>query len=611
FLVLDGVLPSNEGRGYVLRRVMRRGMRHAHIMGAQDPLMYKLFPTLLGKMGEAYPELKRAGALIVQILESEEKRFKMTLDRGLKMLDEETDRLGSGEKFPGDVAFKLYDTFGFPLDLTQDALRAKNIEVDTTNFDACMAEQKARARAAWSGSGDAANEKVWFDIVDEFGASEFLGYKKDSAEGKILALVKDGVRVQELKAGEEGYIITNQTPFYGESGGQVGDNGVIHTLGEAPIKVIVQDTKKLVGKLIAHAVKCDTGGVRVGQGVQLSVDADRRAAIKANHSVTHLMHEALRRVLGDHVAQKGSLQDAQRTRFDISHPKGISREELDKVEELVNAQVKAGGVVETRLMALEDARDAGAMALFGEKYDDEVRVVSMGRTEGNRVFSIELCGGTHVKDINEIECFKIVSEGALSSGVRRLEAITGERVDAYLQNKDNEAKAEIERLSGEYARLMDELKSLDGSYDSTPSSADEYIQANKRLSKLIGDLRRSQAAESAGADEAKEIGGVKFIGKVLDGFPPKDLKPMADDLKAKLGSGVIVLVATNDGKASIVVGVTDDLTSRFSAVDLVRVGSEALGGKGGGGRPDMAQAGGPDAGAANDGVLAIEKALQG
>ncbi|MGN7437731.1 MAG: alanine--tRNA ligase [Alcanivorax sp.] len=609
FLMADGVMPSNEGRGYVLRRIMRRGMRHAHLLGAQDPLMYKLYPTLLGKMGEAYPELKRAEALITNTLESEEKRFKATLDRGLKMLDEEVEKVASGAKFPGDVAFKLYDTYGFPLDLTQDALRAQSIEVDVDAFDACMEEQKQKARAAWSGTGDAANEKVWFDILEEVGPTEFLGYDKEQAEAKILAIVKDGERADSLSAGEEGVVITNQTPFYGESGGQVGDIG---NLESDDVKAVISDTKKQVGQLWAHIVKVEEGDVKEGQSVILKVDTQNRAAIKSNHSVTHLMHEALRRVLGEHVAQKGSLQDADRTRFDISQPTAMSKEQIAEVEAIVNTEIAADTDVITRVMPLDEARESGAMALFGEKYDDEVRVVAMGTQEGNKQFSVELCGGTHVKKTGEIEKFKIISEGALSSGIRRLEAVTGARVDAYNQAKEQAAQEVLDRLMAENKRMREELSKLGGSIDAdVPSDATALEKQNKKLDKEIAEVRRKSATADAGDDDVKEIGGAKFLGKVLDGFPPKDLKPMADDLKAKLGSGVIVLVATNDGKASIVVGVTDDLTANISAVDLVRVGSEALGGKGGGGRPDMAQAGGPNADAANDAVNAIEGAIAG
>ncbi|MCC6597568.1 MAG: alanine--tRNA ligase [Alphaproteobacteria bacterium] len=628
FLMADGVMPSNEGRGYVLRRIMRRGMRHAHLMGADEPLMYKLLPTLISKMGEAYPELKRAEALVSQTLKSEEERFKVTLERGLKMLDEETEKVSSGAKFPGDVAFKLYDTFGFPLDLTQDALKAKKIEVDTAAFESCMNEQKQKARAAWSGTGDISNEKIWFDVLDKFGPTEFLGYEKDEAEGKVLAIYdpQGGKLVESMVFSEigHGFVITNQTPFYAESGGQVGDTGTIirinheDQIGDLSVKATV----KRCGKLFVHHVTIDNAYpgaemLKVGDSVQMKVDTTRRAQIKANHSATHLLHEALREVLGDHVAQKGSLQDESRTRFDISHPQAISKEDIEKVETIVNAQIKANAPVETRLMALEDARAAGAMALFGEKYDDEVRVVSMGTFQntksGTRAFSIELCGGTHVKETGQIEKFKIISEGALSSGIRRLEAVTGARVDAYFAEQQQAEQAVADRLMGENKKLREELSALGGSIDDTvPTDTGELEKQNKKFSKEISDQRLAQATRSVNAEsEAREIGGIRFIGKVLEGCPAKDLKPMADDLKKKLGSGVVVLVATDSGKASIVVGVTDDLTGKINAVDLVKIGAAALGGQGGGGRPDMAQAGGPDAHAANEGVQAIEKKLAG
>lgn len=606
FLMADGVMPSNEGRGYVLRRIMRRGMRHAHLLGAQDPLMFKLYPTLLSKMGEAYPELKRAESLITQTLETEEKRFKTTLDRGLKMLEEETENVAGGAHFPGEIAFKLYDTYGFPLDLTQDALRAKNITVDVDAFEACMAEQKAKARAAWSGAGGEATEKLWFDILEEVGPTEFLGYDKEEAEANILALVKDGEKTDTLKEGEEGIAITNQSPFYAESGGQVGDRG---KLVNDNANATVTDTKKQVGALWLHVVKIENGELKTGNAVQMKVDTNRRADIKANHSATHLLHEALRQVLGDHVTQKGSLQDAERTRFDISHPQAVTDEQLKQVEDIVNGEIRANTEVVTRVMPLDEARETGAMALFGEKYDDEVRVVMMGTQEGGKQFSIELCGGTHVEKTGDIKDFKITSEGALSSGVRRLEAVTGERVQQHLRIRQNIEKEAMDRLIQQNQSLRTEYEELGGDAgNAVPIEKDTLIQDNKRLQKDISEIRRKNATQDGDAD-IKDLGGIKFSGRVLDGFPAKDLKPMADDLKAKIGSGVVVLISTDNGKASIVVGVTDDLTDKISAVDLVRVGSEALGGKGGGGRPDMAQAGGPNANAANDAVTAIENKI--
>lgn len=602
FLIADGVTPSNEGRGYVLRRIMRRGMRHAHLMGAKDPMMHKVFPTLLSKMGEAYPELKTAESTIVDTLESEEKRFKTTLDRGLKMLDEETDKLASGAKFPGDVAFKLYDTYGFPLDLTQDALRAKDIDVDTGAFEACMAEQKERARAAWSGAGGAANEKIWFDILDEQGPTEFLGYEHEECEAQILAIVKGNDRVNEIAAGEEGYAIVNQTPFYAESGGQVGDSGTMSVINAEGSNITVSDVKKQVGALFVHVVTAQQGGLKVGDNVALRIDTQRRDDIRANHSATHLLHEALRQVLGDHVAQKGSQQDDARTRFDISHNAAITAQQITQVEAIVNEEIRANTPVVTRIMPIDEAKASGAMALFGEKYDDEVRVVTMGRANDDaRAFSVELCGGTHVQRTGDIGLLKIVSEGALSSGVRRIEALTGRNAFTYLNQQEQILKAAAGTMKATPAELSDRIKSL--------------MDDRKALEKEVSDLRKQVAmgggASGSANDDVKDVAGVKFTGKVLAGFPAKDLKPMADDLKKQLGSGVVVLVATDSGKASIVVGVTDDLTDRVSAVDLVRVGSAALGGKGGGGRPDMAQAGGPNADDASTAVTAIETALAG
>jgi len=600
FLLADGVMPSNEGRGYVLRRIMRRGMRHAHLLGAKEPMMHKLFPTLQAKMGEAYPELKQAEALITQTLETEEKRFKATLGRGLKMLDEHTEKVASGAQFPGDIAFKLYDTYGFPLDLTQDALRAKDIDVDTEGFDKCMAEQKAKARAAWSGTGDASNEKLWFDILDDVGSTEFLGYEKTQAEGQVLAIVKDGKRVESLSEGEEGIIITNQSPFYAESGGQVGDKGWLKVAGEAFASADVSDTKKQVGALWLHVAKVTSGKIAKGSAVQMKVDTDRRASIMSNHSATHLMHKALRQVLGDHVSQKGSLQDDERTRFDIAQPVAMTPAQIVEVENIVNAEIRANTPVETRVMGIDEARETGAMALFGEKYDDEVRVLTMGcQDENGKTFSVELCGGTHVKRTGDIGLFKIVSEGALSAGIRRIEAVTGANALAYL---DEQAQ-----------RLYDTAHALKAAPADVPERVKALLAERKSLEKEVSELRKQVAmgggASGASNEPIKEINGVKFTSRVLAGFPAKDLKPMADDLKAKLGSGVIVLIATGEGKASIVVGVTDDLTSNVSAVDLVRIGSAALGGKGGGGRPDMAQAGGPNENAAPDAVAAIEEKL--
>lgn len=599
FLLADGVMPSNEGRGYVLRRIMRRGMRHAHLLGAQEPLMYQLVSTLVSKMGQAYPELERARSLILQTLETEEKRFKVTLDRGLKMLDEEVAKVAAGAKFPGDVAFKLYDTYGFPLDLTQDALKAQGIAVDEAVFEACMAEQKQKARAAWVGSGSMGTEKLWFDLADRLPATEFLGYEKTVAEGQVLAIIKDGAETDALEAGQDGVIITNQSPFYAESGGQVGDHGVL--IGANGVSLEVTDTKKQLGKLWLHVVCCKKGRVEKGDALEMRVDQDRRQAICSNHSATHLLHEALREVLGDHVAQKGSLQDEERTRFDISQPVAMSAQQIAQVEALVNKEIRENTEVVTRVMPLDDARESGAMALFGEKYDDEVRVVSMGsRASGAaKAFSVELCGGTHVKRTGDIGLLKIISESSLSSGIRRVEALTGANALRYLEEQENILRSISDVLKAGTTEALERVKSL--------------AEDKRKLEKQVAELRKQVAmggsGNAAGADEVKNIGGVNFTARVLVDFPAKDLKPMADDLKKQMGSGVVVLISSDADKASIVVGVTQDLTGKISAVDLVRVGSVALGGQGGGGRPDMAQAGGPNAGAANDAVSAIEKAL--
>ncbi len=597
FLIADGVMPSNEGRGYVLRRIMRRGMRHAHLLGAKDPLLCKLFPTLQATMGEAYPELFRANSLITETLRIEETKFKQTLDRGIKLLDEETARLGEGQTLAGDVAFKLYDTYGFPLDLTQDALRAKNISVDTDGFNAAMEKQKAEARKAWAGSGDTATEKFWFEMLDTQGATEFLGYDKDAAEGQIKAIVKDGQLVNEAKEGDKVQIVLNQTPFYAESGGQVGDTGEL-IAGKSVFTVT--DTQKKLGKLFAHVGTVKSGSLKVGDAVEAQVDVARRATIKAHHSVTHLLHEAMRQTLGDHIAQKGSLQTAERTRFDVSHPMGMTQEQLAKIEAMVNEEIWADSEISTRILPLEDAQNSGARALFGEKYDSEVRVVSMGRQAAgaNHPFSVELCGGTHAKRTGEIGLFKIVGESAVSSGVRRVEAIAGAAALAYLNEQEARLMAAADLLKAKDTDVADRVKSL--------------LDEKKKLEQELSNLRRKMAAGGgAASDDGKDVGGVKFVSRVLEDFPAKDLKPMADDLKARIGSGVVVLIASSEGKVSLVVAVTDDLTSRISAVDLVKVGAEALGGKGGGGRPDMAQAGGTNMAAANDALSVIEKKLAG
>ncbi|WP_408586489.1 alanine--tRNA ligase [Novosphingobium sp.] len=597
FLLADGVLPSNEGRGYVLRRIMRRAMRHAHLLGAKDPLMHRLVGALVTEMGQAYPELGRAQPLIEETLLREEVQFRRTLSNGLKLLDEATGTLGEGDKLPGETAFKLYDTFGFPYDLTEDALRARGITVDKDGFDAAMAQQKAAARAAWKGSGQAADSEVWFDIAERNGATEFTGYTATTGEGVVVALVKDGSEVAEAAAGDEVVILTNQTPFYGESGGQMGDTGTIAT--NEGLKITVTDTSKPLGRLHAHQGKVDAGTIKVGDAVLLAVDVARRDATRANHSATHLLHAALRNRLGGHVTQKGSMVSADRLRFDFSHPTALSAEDIAFVEAEVNAEVRANEAVTTRLMSPDEAIEAGAMALFGEKYGDEVRVLSMGRT-ADKQYSVELCGGTHVRALGDIGVFRIVSESAVSSGVRRIEALTGEGARAWLVDREEKLKGTASLLrttpddvEARVAALLDERRKLER----------ELAEAKKALALGGG------GAAAAVADE--EIGGVKFSGQVLDGLDPKELRGLLDQAKQRMGSGVAVIVAVNDGKASIAAAVTEDLVGKASAVDLVRAGVEALGGKGGGGRPDMAQGGGPDGSKAADAIAAAKAVLAG
>ncbi len=596
FLIADGVLPSNEGRGYVLRRIMRRAMRHAHMMGCAEPLMYKLVGSLVKEMGLAYPELVRAKDLIAETLELEEIRFKRTLERGLRLLAEETAGLTKGGELKGEVAFKLYDTFGFPLDLTQDALRGQGYTVDLAGFEREMARQRDDARKAWAGSGEAATEQVWFDIRTQHGATEFLGYDTEDAAGRVVAIVVDGKLVDEAKDGAEAAILVNQTPFYGESGGQQGDHGTMSV--ERAGMLTVTDTQKKLGALHVHIGKVSKGAIKVGDEVNMIVDADRRAALRGHHSATHLLHAALRRRLGDHVAQKGSLVAGERLRFDISHPKPISAEDMAFIEAEVNKQVRANTPVVTRLMTPEEAIDAGAMALFGEKYGDEVRVLSMGE-DGNKPYSIELCGGTHARRTGDIGLFKVIGESAVAAGVRRIEAVTGAAAEAYVNAEENTLQQAAALLRVGSADLASRIEGL--------------LEERKRLEKELSDVRRALATGggSGGASEVKDVGGVKFIGKVLDGVPAKDLKGLADDLKNKMGSGIVALIGVADGKGSIVVGVSEDHMATHSAVDLVRVGSAALGGKGGGGRPDMAQAGGPDGDRAADALAAIESVLSG
>ncbi len=601
FLIADGVLPSNEGRGYVLRRIMRRAMRHAQLLGAREPLMWRLVPALVREMGQAYPELLRAQALIAETLKLEETRFRRTLERGLSLLGDATSDLSEGGRLDGETAFKLYDTYGFPLDLTQDALRQRGIAVDLDGFNAAMQRQKAEARASWAGSGDAATETIWFALREEFGATEFLGYEAEAAEGAVRAILRNGERVTSAEAGETVQIVLNQTPFYGESGGQMGDTGVIEGDG---FKVLVDNTQKKADGLFVHSGRVESGRIAAGAAARLVVDHDRRSRLRSNHSATHLLHEGLREVLGPHVAQKGSLVAPDRLRFDFSHPKPVSDDEIARVEDLANEIILQNGPVTTRLMAVDDAIASGAMALFGEKYGDEVRVVTMGTglhgEKAGKPWSVELCGGTHVAATGDIGLARVVSEGAVASGVRRIEALTGEAARRYLEEQDDRVKLASALLKVSPSEMLGRIEAL--------------IAERRLMERDLAEARKALALGGGGsagvASDIREVGGIKLMAKVVRGVQPKDLKPLADDAKQAVGSGVVVFIgAAEDGKASVVVGVTDDLTGRYSAVDLVRVAATALGGKGGGGRPDMAQAGGPDASHADAAILAVEQAL--
>jgi len=599
FLVADGVLPSNEGRGYVLRRIMRRAMRHIELLGAKEPLMWKLVPVLVREMGQAYPELHRADALIAETLRLEETRFRRTLERGLSILDEASKTLKKGDMFDGVTAFTLYDTYGFPLDLTQDALRPRGIGVDIAAFTDAMERQRAKARASWAGSGEAATETVWFAVREKTGPSEFLGYETERAEGVVSALVRDGQQVAALKAGESGSVVLNQTPFYGESGGQVGDTGTMTADG---VRFRVTDTQKKAGDVLVHSGVVEEGTLALGAALVLEVDHARRSAIRQNHSATHLLHEALRQVLGDHVAQKGSLAAPDRLRFDFSHPKPMSAAEIERVEDIANDIVLQNAPVTTRLMAVDDAIASGARALFGEKYGDEVRVVAMGEAGNALGWSVELCGGTHVRRTGDIGLISIVGEGGVAAGVRRLEALTGtaarksaNHLGQLVKAAAAELKVPLEEMPGRLAQVLDE---------------------RKRLERELSDARKKLAMGGGGkadsADGVRTVGDVKLLARAVEGIEIKDLKSLVDEGKKQLGSGVVALVATTeDGKASIVVGVTPDLVARFSAIDLVRKASVVLGGKGGGGKPDMAQAGGPDGAKADAALAAIAAALAG
>jgi len=608
FLIADGVLPGNEGRGYVLRRIMRRAMRHAHLLGAKEPLMYRLVPALVQQMGETYHELVRAQALITETLQLEETRFRRTLDKGLILLGEATRGLRQGDVLAGDVAFRLYDTYGFPLDLTEDALKPRGIAVGTAEFQRAMARQRAEARRAWKGSGEAATDAIWFEVRERTGATDFLGYDTEVAEGEIRAVVKDGKEGEALGAGDAAALILNQTPFYGESGGQVGDRGEIKTRSAT---FRVTDTQKKLGDLIVHLGRVESGTLRVGDAAELIVDHGRRTTTRANHSATHLLHEALRQVLGRHVAQKGSLVEPARLRFDFSHPRPVAAEELAQIEEIANAYVLQNAPVVTRLMALEDALQTGAMALFGEKYGEEVRVVSMGIPEGggaagkaNRAWSVELCGGTHVARTGDIGLIRITAESASAAGVRRIEALTREAARLHLAQQE--------------ARVRELAAALRSKPDDVVERVTALLEERRQLERQLADTRRQLAlgggrsAHARDGDGERAVGGVRLVARRVEGLEQKDLRGLVDEGKKQLGSGVVAIVNVgSDGKAGLVVGVTEDLVARISAVDLAKVGAAALGGRGGGGRPDMAQAGGPDGNRAQAALEAIAARLGG
>ncbi len=595
FLVADGVLPANEGRGYVLRRIMRRAMRHAHLLGAKDPLMHRLVPALVAEMGAAYPELVRAQPLIEATLRQEETQFRKTLDRGLKLLDEETAGMAEGSTLSGETAFRLYDTYGFPYDLTEDALRAQGLQVDREAFDAAMAEQKRAARAAWKGSGEKASDELWFDLAEEKGGTEFIGYTSEEGEGEVVALIKDGVRVDKAGAGDTVDIVLNQSPFYAESGGQVGDAGIATT--DKGFKGRIFDTQKQIGRIWAHRTKIEAGEVTIGDALHLTVDGERRNAIRANHSATHLLHAALRERLGTHVAQKGSLVAPDRLRFDFSQPVAVDPGAIAQVEADVNAYIRQNDTVSTRLMTPDEAIQEGAMALFGEKYGDEVRVVSMGR-EGDKTYSLELCGGIHVNATGDIGLFKVVSESAVSSGVRRVEALTGEAARAYLASRDE--------------KLREAAAALKSSPDEVPQRVAQLVEDRRRLERELAEAKKALALGGGGGAAPagpEQVAGVNFVGQVVDGLEAKGLRGAVDEAKQRIASGVAMIVAVNEGRASVAVGVTDDLTARFNAVDLLKKAVETLGGQGGGGRPDMAQGGGPDGAKGDDAVAAVKAAM--
>ncbi len=594
FLIADGVLPSNEGRGYVLRRIMRRAMRHAHLMGAAEPLMHRLVPALTRQMGQAFPELTAAEALIIETLKLEENRFRSMLDRGISLLREEAATVPTGGALSGDVAFKLYDTYGFPLDLTQDALREEQKSVDIEGFNAAMAEQKKRARAAWAGSGEAATETVWFELKETLGATEFLGYATEGAEASIIGLVVDGQPADEALPGQAVALILNQTPFYAESGGQVGDTGLI--TGADELRIRITDTQKKLGELFVHLGTVEAGTARIGAPVVASVDHARRGAIRAHHSATHLLHESLRRHLGTHVTQKGSLNAPDRLRFDISQPRPVTADELALVEREVNERIRENSAVTTRLMTPDEAVKLGAMALFGEKYGDEVRVVSIGAAEEDSdksAYSIELCGGTHVTRTGDIGLFRIVSEAAVSAGIRRIEALAGAAAIAAVE--------EANRLLAEAAATLKAQPA------EIPVRISQLQEDKKRLERQLSDLQKKLVLSTA--TEFEMVGGLKLIARNVGEIPAKELRPIATDLLKGLGSGVVALISTAEQKAAIAIAVSDDLSTAHGAVDLVRAAAAAVGGSGGGGNKTMAQAGGPDGNKWEAALTAIRTAI--
>ncbi len=606
FLIADGVLPSNEGRGYVLRRIMRRAMRHGNLLGVSEPILFKLLPTLIREMGEAYPELVRAKALISETLQLEEIRFRKTLDRGISLLETETETLKGGDELSGEVAFRLYDTYGFPLDLTQDALKNRDISVDTKAFDKAMERQRAEARKGWSGSGDAATEQIWLELREKLGATEFLGYNTQKALGTITALLKNDKAVKKIAKGDEATLVSNQTPFYGESGGQIGDTGII--TGTKGARFVVSDTLKKAGDLVVHIGHVESGQFTLDEPIELALNQQKRSTLKANHSATHLLHQALRLVLGDHVTQKGSQVTPDRLRFDFAHPKALSTSELEEIEKITNQIVLQNGQVSTRLMGQDEAIEAGAMALFGEKYGDEVRVVSMGTGVGGHhratdhddtPYSVELCGGTHVERTGDIGLIKIVSETAVAAGVRRIEALSGQGARGYLGDQDMRLKEVSDILKTTPSDVPNRLRAL--------------VDERKNLEKALADAKRKLAMSggaSNGGEDIRSIGKLKYLARSVEDIPPKDLRGLVDDGKQQIGSGVVAIVTVSEeGKAGLSVGVTSDLSGQYDAVDLVKVGSAILGGKGGGGRPDMAQAGGPDGSKAQAALDAIEKRI--